>query len=442
MSINLSQSTQFKIRDLTLITKVGNINITGVYQELNIFDSIFMPCMKGDILIQDAIGLSSKLLLDGSEYLSVEIGKADENSGTSFKRTFRVYKLTNRKNANQNSEMYILHFTSEEMVYSMQQKINQSFTGIYSDVAKKVLINYLNVPTNKIANIEPTKGLHSIVMPILSPIDAMGWLTKKSLNSEGLPNYFFFENKAGFNFISLSTLIAKAPITSINFEPKNIRESMSDEFLGARDMNVVSQFNLLDNIQNGVYAGKFIGIDPLTRQVNVSKIDYLKTYSKTNKHLNKFPNFTGGKNRKGLDAAQMYDSKVSLYPFSSLRPGTPYIKTNDPKTSTIIDDTHAYVFQRAPIISNLLQTTIHVSLPGNFGLSSGYVVNLTMPTRATKSDSQNSLDNTLNGKYLITATHHMIKSDRHETIIEVATDSTNKQFSTIQTSDMKGALAK
>ena len=78
MSLNLSQPTQFKIRDLTLITKLGNVNITGIYQEINIYDSIFMPCVRGEILIQDAIGLSSRLLLDGSEYLSMEISKDDE----------------------------------------------------------------------------------------------------------------------------------------------------------------------------------------------------------------------------------------------------------------------------------------------------------------------------------------------------------------------------
>ena len=76
----------------------------------------------------------------------------------------------------------------------------------------------------------------------------------------------------------------------------------------------------------------------------------------------------------------MFDSKISLYPFSSTRPGTSYIKTNDPKTGTIIDDTQAYIFQRAPIITNLLQTTIHINVPGNF-LQLGYIdLELECPT--------------------------------------------------------------
>ncbi len=439
MALNLSQSTQFKIKELTLHTKLGSVNIANIYQEINIFDSIFMVAMKGDILVNDAIGLADKLLLDGSEYVSIKVTKDDETSGTVFDKTFRIVSISNRKNVNQNSETYIIHFVSEEMVLSMQQKIDQSFTGIYSDMVKKIMANVLKVPAKRIANIETTKGLHSVVVPAISPFEAMEWVSKKAINNEGLPNMLFFENKAGYNFVSLSTLIGRNPISTINFQPKNTSDSDTSEFMGARDVKVVHQFNHLENIKDGVYAGKFIGIDPLTRQVRSNKIDYLQTYKKTNKHLNKYPNFAGTKNRVGKDSAQMFDSKISLYVFSSLRAGTPYIATNDSKTGTIIDDTHSYVFQRAPIFANLLQTILHINMPGNFGLSSGYVVNVKMPSRSAKTDNQDILDDSLTGKYLITATHHMITPDKHVTILETATDSTNRVFTTYQTGEMTGA---
>jgi hypothetical protein len=428
MSLNLSQSTQFKIKDLTLITKLGSVNITGIYQEINIYDSMFMPCVRGDILIQDAIGLSNKLLFDGSEYLTIEILKGEESGATTFKKSFRIYKQSERENVNQNSEIYILYFASDELVYSEQQKINQSFTGTYSDIVKVVLKNYLDVSTSKINQIEETKGIHDVIIPNLSPFDTMDWLTKKAINSETLPNFLFFENKHGYNFVSLSSLIQSPPIMRINFEPKNLADSGDQEFYGAREAKIVSSTDLIENIKNGVYAGKFIGIDPLTRKVSINRIDFQQTYGRTEAHLNKYPNFTGAVNRQGKDSAQMFDSKVSLYAFQSFRGATPWVQTNDPKTGTIIDDTHAYVFQRAPIFANLLQSTIHLNIPGNFGLTSGTVINLDMPVKSTKPDAGDALDETLSGKYIVTATRQMIKGDMHETIIEVATDSTNRPF--------------
>jgi len=436
MSLNLSQSTQFKIKDLTLITKLGSVNITGIYQEINIYDSVFMPCVRGDILIQDAIGLSNKLLFDGSEYLSMEIMKGEESGTTTFKKTFRIYKLSGRENVNQNSELYILYFASDELIYSEQQKINQSFNGTYSDVVNVVLKNYLDVSSSKIGQIEQTKGVHTVIVPSLSPFDTMDWLTKKAINSEALPNFLFFENKYGYNFVSLSTLIQTAPIMNINFEPKNLADSGGQEFYGAREARIVSSTDLIENIKNGVYAGKFIGIDPLTRKVSINRIDFQQTYGKTDAHLNKFPNFTGAVNRQGKDSAQMFDSKISLYAFQSFRGTTPWVQKNDPKTGTIIDDTHAYVFQRAPIFANLLQSTIHLNIPGNFGITSGAVINLIMPVKSLKPDAGEAIDETLSGKYIVTATRQMIKGDMHETIIEVATDSTNRPFFKRLTSDL------
>ena len=81
----------------------------------------------------------------------------------------------------------------------------------------------------------------------------------------------------------------------------------------------------------------------------------------------------------------------------------------------------------------ILQTTIHLNIPGNFAVTSGAIVNLSMPLRATKPDVGEELDETLSGKYIITATRHIIKGDMHQTVIEVATDSTNRPFSTNQT---------
>lgn len=440
MSLNLSQSTQFKIKDLTLITKLGNVNITGIYQEINIYDSMFMPCIRGEILIQDAIGLSSKLLLDGSEYLSMEISKGEESGVTVFKKIFRVYKQSGRENLNINSEIYLLYFSSEEMIFSEQQKINQSFNGTYTDIINVILKKYLSIPKSKMGTIEQSKGIHTVIVPNLSPFDATSWLSKRAVNSESLPSFLFFENKYGFNFVSLSELMKQKPIMNVNFEPKNISGSENEEFYGAREAKIVNSTDLIENIKNGVYSGKFIGIDPLTRKVNINKIDFMQTYGQSKTHLNKYPNFTGAINRQNKDSAQMFDSKVSLYAFSTPRHTTQWVAQKDSKTANIIDDTHSYVFQRAPIFTNLLQTTIHLNLPGNFGLTSGAIINLKMPIRGTKSDAGEGLDQTLTGKYIITATRHVIKGDMHETVIEVATDSTNRPFAKQQTSGTLSAL--
>ena len=69
MSLVIKQTTQFTINELKLITKFGVFDISAVFDELNVYDSLLMPCMTGNIVIKDSVGLSKRLSFDGSEYV-------------------------------------------------------------------------------------------------------------------------------------------------------------------------------------------------------------------------------------------------------------------------------------------------------------------------------------------------------------------------------------
>jgi hypothetical protein len=439
MTFEVTQSTQFVIRNLSIVSKVGTFEISSMFDELNIFDSVMMPCMSGNILIRDAIGLSKKLLFDGSEYLNVNIGKDSDEDIASINRTFRIYKQSGRKNINQTSEMYVLNFVAEELIYSKQQKVNQVFSGNYHTAATTILDRYLKVKKQlgKIGTIEPSKGLHNYIVPNMAPFDALNWLAQRAINNEGLPNYLFFQNRLGYNFVSISTLLKQDSLFDVNFSAKNLNASLANEIVGARDVRTSQQHNLIENIEDGVYAGKFIGFDPLMRKVQFKEISYLDWYSKGT-HANYNPSVTGAKNRDNLDGTQMFSSKISVYPFQSTRVNNAYTKENDPTTANIYDDTDNYVFQRKAILRNLMQTKVQMTLPGNFGVSSGFNLFLKMPNRAVE-DGSEDYDPTLYGKYLIIGTRHMIKYDKHETIVEVVTDSSNKAFTSGNNNDTKGA---
>jgi len=429
MSIEINQTSQFKIKDLSIISKFGKIDIGGVFQELNIFDTMLMPCMSGNIVIHDAIGLSQKLYFDGSESISIDISKSDESLAvTNMKKTFRIYKQSDRKNINKTSEEYILYFVSDEFIYSLQQKINQSFTGSYSSAAEKILKNYLKVKTPIV--VEQSQGLHDFIIPLLSPFDSLNWLATRSLNSKNLPNFIFFQNKYAYNFTSLDTIFSNKEIAKINFNPKNTGTSVeNDEFFGARDVRIISQFNIAQNILDGAYSGKFIGFDVLTRNLSINSIPFNNVYSK-GKHLNKYPNVPAAKNRQNLNVDEMTDSKINLYPFMSTRVNSSYVKKNYNRNATVIDDTDNYVFQRAALLSNLIATRLQITLPGNFSLSSGFNVYLNYPKRGVYDNPSEAMDKTLQGKYLIVAARHIIRYDKHETLLEVASDSSNRPLVT------------
>jgi hypothetical protein len=85
-------------------------------------------------------------------------------------------------------------------------------------------------------------------------------------------------------------------------------------------------------------------------------------------------------------------------------------------------------FQRQSILSNLMAKRLKIAMPGNFQLTSGFNVNVMAPSHGIKEDGDDNDDPSVSGKYLIVATRHIIGFDKHETVIEVASTSTNNEF--------------
>jgi hypothetical protein len=419
---NIVQSSQFVISKLEIISKLGPIDITDMFEELNIFDSIFNPAMTGTILINDAFGLSNKLSFDGSEILSVDMGKTSD--AARIKKSFRIYKQSSRKSLNLNSEAYLLHFVSDEFILSQQIRISQAFKDTYTNITKKILNNYLGVTDNDIALLEVSDGIRSVVIPNKTPFEAIDFCTKRAVNDKMSPTFLFFENKLGYNFVTTSTLLARPVVHNINFQPKNLFDP-SGELMGAMHYEVVTQFDMNKNIRAGVYAGTFTGFDINTRTVANKIVDFDSLYKKSN-HANKTANIGSITNKQGFKNTEMFGSKKILYPITAFSSNSPYIRENDPTLANLEDDTYNYLLQREAMMQNLMNLRMKIVMPGNFDLTSGLMANLKLPVRSEKAMGADNIDHSLDGKYLIVATRHIITYQKHETVMEVVTDSTNR----------------
>jgi hypothetical protein len=419
------KSTQFFLDELVLVTKGGKIDIKNIYAEINIFDTLFLSVMSGNILINDSIGISSKLLFDGSESLLISIKKDKDSDILDFKKAFRIYKQTERNSERPGMESYLLHFTSDELLYSDQQRINQSYETNYSKIIESILVDYLKVPQNNLGGTyEFSSGIQKVVIPNLRPLEAIEWCAKRALDSNQSPNFMFFQNVAGFNFATLSSLLTQPAVLDISYETKNINGVTSfDEIGGARHLEVVSQNDNIERTRSGVNAGKFIGFDPVTRTISTRNISYGDHYSNM-KHGNDTPNFTQIQNRGGAKNSEAFNSRKTVSIFDFNRQYSEYIKKNDPTTLSKGTSIESWSFQRKAIIKNLMSKRIKLVMPGNFQLSSGFNVNLNVPIIG----EHRGEDKSISGKYIIVASRHIIGFEKHETIIEVASSSSDIGF--------------
>jgi len=423
----ITQTSQFVIEELSIVTKKDQIlDITAMYVEIDIFDSIYSPCITGSILIQDSVNLSEKLLFDGSEVLRMKISKSE--NFVSIEKSFRIYKQSERKNISQTSESYILYFCSEELILSEQMKLSKSFTTTYSQAALRILYQYLSISSNSLGMFKESEGIRKISIPTLTPLEAVRWCASKALDENLSPCYLFFENRDGYNFTSLNQIYSRPNVVNVNLTIKNISSSTQFEHLrGVKHFEVKKQNNFLDNVKKGVYAGTFIGFDPVTRTINIENLDYADHYNTIPNHLNKSPLLTEIENRTGLKNTEMFNSKIVIHPFQTSRRDSPSIKDNDSESITYLEMTEKIKFQRSAIFDSLNTRQIKMVLNGDFDITCGRSIGVFVPTRGYKSEDEDAYDKSLTGNYLITATRHILKAkdNMHEVVVEAVTDSTN-----------------
>jgi hypothetical protein len=439
--MNLIESTQFYIKEVSINSKGGDpFQITNLIEEISLYDNLFMPVLSGHILITDTSRIIDRITLI-DDVIQIHITKMVDEEFASFKKSFRIYSITDRKNINNTSEAYIIHFVAEELKQSDRQKVSKSYNSTYSEVVENILKQNLNVDRNNIAIVEKSLGIRRINVNNLRPLDALEWCAKRALDSKNSPDFLFFANRAGYNFVSLSKLLTQNSILNINFSPKNLdNEDQFFELSKARSFEVVSQFDAISKLRSGADAGTFIGFDPITRTIGAKTISGDQTYSNM-EHGNKKQITNTVVNPDGTSNKTDFNAKQTLSINSERRKISDYIKKNDPTSISKDEKQEMFLHQRQTILTNLMQKRLKIVMPGNFQLSSGFNVTIDASgfSARTKGEDVN-MDKSLSGKYIITGTRHIIGLRSHVTVIEVATDSTNDSRNLVSSPNQRGSL--
>jgi len=405
------QESQFEIKKMVIFSPKNNISIdvSGIYEELNIHDSVLFNTISGNIFIVDAVGSLKGFDFDGSESLILELTK--EGDLYPFKGTFKIHSQSDKKMVSLASTSYRLNFISNEYIDSIKTKVIQHYSDTYSNIVKLILKDFLNVPTEKLKGIiESSRGIRSVIIPTLAPLEAITWCSKRALDTNDKPTFLFFENFDGYNFTSISNIFKQTPLANINFSPKNVIDNFGSDFLGVRDYEVIDQYDFVESVKSGVYAKTYRGYDIARRTFVEIQSDSFKDQvgiTAANPNKNRTP--------IGMNLDKAFLSQVVSYFYNSKPKG------NEERPEK-------WLLQRESILRNLFAKKIRIEMSGNYTYTSGKLLNVFMPkfSVVVDNDKENGLDSNLYGKYLIVATRHMMTAQgrAHTTILDLVTDST------------------
>jgi hypothetical protein len=430
-SVSIIDSTSGKPKELT-----------GLWNTINIYEDIFSQTITGTIQLKDGINVYSQLGLHGQEYLYLSFNKPGQNEKeTKYNRTFRIYKVSEKEPTESQAQQYVIHFCSEELIFSNQLTISRSLKGqTISDYVYSICSRDLRININKLDylnNFENSAGIQDFVIPSMHPLDAIQLLTDNAFSTNYSP-FLFFENTQGFNFLSLEGIFTRNPLTVLNYSNAKITEDASTAAF--KNANQISKFkyqnsfDMLRNSQRLTYSGRLYTLDLLRQKYD--QLDYsINQLDQRNFIDGKNLPINNAKNRNEKSLLEEYGTKYFYHVTNKGQTNTPYLSSRGFRvTDTNIENS---LVQRESQLNLLNNTVLNCTVPGNILFTVGNIVEVEMPSFAPNRPNERNIDPYLSGRYLISAVRHvLVPSGGHQTLIRL---SKNSYSSSLDPADIASA---
>lgn len=176
-------------------------DVTAMVAELSIFESLDVPYLTGNAVIMDTTGLFSDFRFQGTERIEFEIGTGDnENTTAILKKRFIMTGIQKKSktNENANSSSIAFNMIDEHGFLGRVNKISKSYNGSLETMVKRILQNELGRKvdisyTGALTEFDERSAQQDIkcIVPNLTPIDAVRWLTSRITTQTGSP-YFVY----------------------------------------------------------------------------------------------------------------------------------------------------------------------------------------------------------------------------------------------------------
>ena len=394
MTQQYTKPDSVQINKIMLSSVNGNkqtIDIAQYVVSFDIFEDMMFPCMRAEILINDAVDIITSYPIIGEEM--IEISFQNPGVDTIFDHTFQVVRQSgNMFNQTGTSRMYALHCISPEFVTNSAQYISEKQTGTIDSIIGSILNNHLG--SKKQYNVEPTKGSQTNLISRLRPFQAIDFHRKRAVSQQyASSSYCFFENQNGFNLLSMEYCLDKGQNNIGNkvflYDKTQLTDSLKNNYRSIIDMQQVSLSDNTKKHTQGSLNNTVRRFDLLTGKVQTTNYVNLQQQNKF-KYASKKPkalNTTSYEQKYGNSAAT-----TLLVPHSS-EYAENYIDTS-------IGPKHSFV-------TKMGQNVYQLYINGDVTIKAGDVITVNVPN--TTGDTSPTSDNRLYaGNYLVKSLRHII----------------------------------
>ena len=172
-------------------TGLGNApvihDITKAMVDIEIYEHLSLPYTSAMISFLDTADTLSSTDIQGGEYIELVIKSHTE--GTAIRKFYYITKIEKAVRGTENSEIVVFSCVDQINFRSHLTNVNIVLDGTPLQMIGRVAKDYLN--TDILHNEEKYSQYHKYIVPNLTPLETMKWISQRAITTIGMPHFLF-----------------------------------------------------------------------------------------------------------------------------------------------------------------------------------------------------------------------------------------------------------
>ena len=413
-----------------------SIDISPIVTDFKITESIYRQYLSLSMNVKDSVNLLEQFQMTGQEKLTIALSRTDFGSNTKkrIEKTFYVTEYPVYGKMSNKLQVFSVKAISEHAFLSRFKRINRAVDGNVMDIIATILKEDLKIDAKNIKLSSQSSRNISCIIPNMTPLDAIGWLLRRTFDGHGAP-FYCFEQLDGIIYIySQTDLVGK--------DNKPIRDYIDGKFWSAEQQTTKDydqRLSRIISIASDLRLSKFLSgargaFGSTTKIVNLAEKTYDEEVFDYTKEFDSMSVVDTSGKTVISDKFVIGTEAKSLNKYASARINTVGINSlmQDSYNSSVL---HGALAKAQSYVENF-DTFVHdLSVAGDLDMHAGDAINLKLvkpidPNVTVKNDKTNGdavFDSFMSGKHIITTIAHNF-DESYSCELRVKRDSLNQDF--------------
>lgn len=268
--------TTLKYKSVTIESSKGKkIDLTSSLVFCDYFEDLLSPCVMMTMQCAATYSIYNGLPIRGGEKVELDVETLSGNFKLAGDYAMYVYKVSGIV-SDGTSEFFTLHLCSREGLTNETARVQKKYEKKpINEHVEAILKDVLKTKKFKSQNIEKTSNSYSFIGTLKKPFHILTWLgpkgipaTSSSGNSgkiaKGVAGFVFYENRDGFHFRSIDTLVnatnsqsgstSKESIPKYKYSPGTTTSNDSANDFNILNYNFEKNTDLMKSLRVGMYS--------------------------------------------------------------------------------------------------------------------------------------------------------------------------------------------